>query len=113
MSVVMRQNNTRPFLDAVLQDLNGAVDLTGEVIRFVVRSSDNDVVIDQSSTGDQLIITGTTTGEVRYKWDAPDTDTPGNFLGEYETYPQGSSSEYLTYPNRGHVEILITPELST
>lgn len=113
MSVVMRQNNLRPYLDVILSDVNGPADLTGEVIRLVVRSSDNDVVVDQTSTGDQLIISGATQGAVRYKWDAPDTDTPGNFLGEFEAYPEGSSSEYLTFPNVGHVEILITPELST
>jgi hypothetical protein len=111
--VIMRQNDLRPYLDAQLRDVNGPRDLTGEVVRFVMRSSDNTVETDQTSTGAQLSITASTNGEVRYKWLPEDTDTAGNFLAEFETWPSGSSSEPATFPNRGHVEILFTPELST
>ena len=111
--VIMRQNDLRPYYDAQLRDANGPRDLTGEVVRFVMRSSDNTVVTDQTSTGAQVLITGTTTGQVRYKWLPEDTDTPGNFLAEFETWPVGSSSEPATFPNRGHIDILFTRELST
>lgn len=111
--VIMRQNDLRPYLNSVLSDVNGPRDLTGETVRWVLRSSDNDVVTDQTSTGAQVIVTGTTSGAVRYKWLPADVVTPGNFLGEYETWPAGSSSEPATFPNRGHVDVLVTPELST
>lgn len=111
--VVMRQGNLRPYLDVTLKDRNGAVDLTGEVVRFVVRDWENNVVSDETSTGAQVVILAATSGRVRYKWTDANTSTSGNYLGEFETYPTGSSSEFLTYPNVGHVEIVVTPELST
>ncbi len=112
--VIMRQGNIRPFLDVTLNDRDGAVDLSGETIRFVMRSSDNEVIADQSSTGALLSLLATgTSGGVRYTWESTDMDTPGNFLSEFETYPTGSSSQFLTYPNKGHIEIVVTPELST
>ena len=111
--VVMRQNDTKPFLDMTLSDKDGAVDLTGETVRFVMRSSDNDIVTDQDSAGAQVVILGATSGRVRYRWLPADTSTSGSFLAELETWPTGSSSEVTTYPNATHIEIVVVPELST
>jgi len=112
--VIMRQGNLRPFLDVTLSDVSGPVDLSGETVRFVMRSTDNTMTADQTSTGAQVVILATgTSGGVRYKWLDTDTVTPGSFLGEFEMYPTGSSSEFMTFPNSGHIEIVVTPELST
>jgi hypothetical protein len=109
--VIMRQGDTRPYLDCTLKDANGARDLTGETVRFVMKSSGDTIVINESSTGSQVTLVNTTGGQVRYAWSTSDTDTPGDFLGDWEA-TDGSGDE-LTFPNVGHIEITITPELST
>lgn len=111
--VIIRQNDRRPYLDCTLNDKDGAVDLTGETVRFVMRAQTGTVVANHTSTGAQVVILGATSGRVRYKWDDDDTENAGGFLAEFETWPTGSSSEVLTFPNRGHIEILVTPELSS
>lgn len=112
--VVMRQNDRLPYLTATLKDLNGAVDLTGETVRFVARSSDNTIKIDQTSTSTSvLIVQGAagTSGVIQYRWQEGDTDTPGVLLGEIET--TNLSSERATYPNQGSITININPERAT
>ena len=78
--VVMRQNDLRPYLDASLNDASTTVDLTGETVRFVLRSSDNEVVADEDTTGAQVVILAATSGRVRYKWLPADTSTAGSYL---------------------------------
>lgn len=107
----MRQNDRRPYLLATLSDANGAVNLTGETVRFVMRSSDGTVKIDQSSTGSALSVIDSTGGRVRYKWQAGDLDTPAVFLAEFQL--MNASTEAETFPNKGHITVLVTHELST
>lgn len=109
--VSMRVNDLLPKLDVTLKDANGEYDLTDDIVRFVMRSSDNDIVVDQTSTGSFVSIVGATSGRVRYSWQSSDVDTPGNFLGEFEV--TNPSTERLTFPNNGHLEIVFVPELST
>jgi hypothetical protein len=109
--IILRQGDTRPYLDCTLKDANGARDLTGETVRFVMKSSDNSIVVNQSSTGTQVTLIDTTGGQVRYAWASSDTDTPGDFLGDWEA-TDGTGAE-MTFPNVGHISITITPELST
>ena len=112
MSVVMGQNDRRPYLDVILKDRNGPVDLTGEIVRFVAKTSDGTVKIDQDSDGTAAVVHASgTSGGVQYKWQDGDTDTPGVLLAEYET--TNLSTERATYPNQGHIEININGELST
>jgi len=109
--IVMKQNDRRPYLDCVLQDRDGPVDLTGETVRFVMRSSDGTVVIDQTSTGSAVTVTDSTAGAVRYAWRAGDTATPGAYLAEWELTAGG---ERETFPNdRPGLEVWIRPEQST
>lgn len=109
--VTMRVNDLLPYLDATLKDANGGVDLTNETVRFVMRNRANDVIFDQTSTGAQVVILAATSGRVRFKWSSSGMDTAGNFLAEFET--TNASTERKTFPNDGHIEIVLTPELST
>lgn len=109
--IVMRVNDQLPYLDATLSDANGAYDLSTDTVRFVMRSTSNEVIVDQTSTGDNVVVLGATSGRVRYKWQSTDTETSGNYLGEFEV--TNALDERLTFPNNGHIEIVLTPELST
>lgn len=111
-SVVMRQNDTRPFLDVLLKDRDGVIDLTNETVRFVAKSSDGTVKIDQTSTGSAVVIQASgTSGAVQYQWQEGDLDTPGVLLAEFEI--TNLSSQRASFPNQGHIEINVSRELST
>ena len=110
--VPMRQNDTRPFLDVILKDRNGAVDLTGETVRFVAQTSAGTVKWDRTSTGTAVVIQAAgTSGGVQYQWQDGDMDTPGVLLAEFET--TNISTQRASYPNQGHIEINVSAELST
>ena len=110
--LVMRQNDTRPFLDATLLQGGDAVDLSNERVRFVMRLSDGTIKIDQSSTGPNVIIQAAgTSGDVQYQWQPGDLDTPGVLLAEFKVI--NLSSQQATFPNQGHIEINCNAELLT
>lgn len=112
--VYMRQNDVMPYLDVTLKDYSGAYPYsTDDTIRFVMKSSDDTIKINQSSTGSFVTFLSSTAGTVRYMWSSSngDTDTPGDFLADFElTTPTGKQ---VTFPNNGHLAVVITPELST
>lgn len=110
-SVTMKQNDRLPLLTCTLKDANGARDLTGETVRFLMRSSSGSVVIDQTSTGSLVTVLDSTAGRVRYNWAAGDLGTPGNYLAEWET--TDALDRPLSYPNDGNIEIIVKPEQST
>lgn len=109
--VVMKVNDLLPTLDATLKDADGEYDLTGDTVRFVMRSSGGTVIADQTSTGSNVTILGATSGRVRFTWQSTEVDTPGNFLAEFETL--SSDSKRLTFPNAGHIEIVFKPETAS
>lgn len=96
----IKQNDTRPYLEATLQDSAGdAVNLTGASVRFHMGS------IDAAAT-----IVDAATGSVRYEWQAGDTSTTGFFNFELEaTYADGGVE---TWPNHGTWTIQISPEIA-
>ena len=114
MSVTYKVGDTRPYLDATLSDANGAVDLSTsavESVRFVMEDKDGTEVVNESSTGANVTITGSTSGQVRYAWQTGDLANPGNYYGEWKVlYTDGSAARF---PNTGHAEIAVGPALST
>ena len=112
MSVVMRQNDQRPFLDVILNDRDGPVDLTNETVKFLAKSSDGAIKINQTSTGSFVVVQAAgTSGAVQYQWQNGDLDTPGVLLAEFEI--TNLSSQRATFPNQGHILINVSQELST
>ena len=65
-SITMKRNDTRPFLDVVLQDINGtALDLQDAVtgVTFTMKNLDDDTV---KVNAQAATIIPATTGMVRY-----------------------------------------------
>lgn len=103
----IKQNDTRPYLVAALQDNNAAINLTSATsVKFIMRQ--------QGSIGAPKISSAATfldrpTGQVQYAWVASNTDTVGDFNGEFEiTWNDGGIE---TVPNDGYFTISIVDDL--
>lgn len=80
----IKRNDTKPYLAVQLLDGNGsAIDLTtGSSIYFNLATNDN---THTSVFSGAAVITGSTTGEVEYRWASGNTARSGLYLGEFET----------------------------
>lgn len=103
----IKQNDTSPALQVTLKDGNkNAVDVTGATVRFTMKKNGVAKVSESSVT-----LTTPASGIVTYSWAAGDTDTPGDYEGEFEVTFSGGLIE--TYPNSDTpFKIRITPELA-
>lgn len=93
-------------MDYVLKDADGtAVDVTGATIVFSMynRATGRPKVNNQSVT-----IRTAVSGQVRYTWQAGETDTPGVYVGK--TVVTFGSGEKQTFPNADQHEhrIIVT-----
>ena len=110
--ITYKVGDTRPFLDATLKDADGAVDLTGITsVRFVLEDQDANEIVNESSTGANVTITSSKAGQVRYKWQAADLSSEGNYYAEWKvTFGDGSVARF---PNTRHIQLTVKPALST
>ena len=110
--ITYKVGDTRPFLDATLKDADGAIDLTGITsVRFVLEDQDANEIVNESSTGVNVTITGTTSGKVRYKWQSADLSSEGNYYAEWKvTFGDGTVARF---PNTRHIHLTVKPGLST
>jgi hypothetical protein len=104
---VLKQNDTRPVLDATLTENGTALNLTTATsVKFIMRQ--------QGSLGSAKINTtaafvNRTSGTVRYTWTSGDTDTIGSFNAEFEvTWSDGGVS---THPSNGYLTIDVQDDL--
>lgn len=107
MPFFVKQNDTSPSLRAKLVDGNGAAaNLLGCTVRFHMRLGFGGAVkIDNSAS-----IVDAAAGIVQYNWAPSDTDTVGQFIGEFEvTFPGGIIE---TFPNSSNIQITISPEIA-
>jgi hypothetical protein len=105
--MTIKQNDTYPPLRVTLTDsTDTAVDVTGATVTFrMVDAADTNIVDDKACS----LITPAS-GIVEYQWLAADTDTAGDFRGEFHvTFVGGAIG---TFPNDGYVHITIVPELA-
>jgi hypothetical protein len=100
----IKQNDTAPSIAATLKDSGGLpVDLTGAQVKFIMATRPNGAQVehDAAKVDAAASIVDAAAGEVRYDWQATDTDTAGVFDAEWEvTYASGAvetfpSGEYL------------------
>ena len=101
----IKQNDRLPALQATLEDGEGnPVDLTGTTIKFKMRgASATTLKVDAGAT-----IVSPTLGTVKYEWAAAETDTPGDYYGEFEVTSAGKT---LTFPNGAHLFIRVLDDL--
>lgn len=103
----IKRNDTTNALQATLQDADGvAVNLTGATVKFKMRLASSRVTkVDASAT----IVTAAS-GIVKYTWQTGDTDTAGNYEGEFEvTY---TDNTIQTFPNDSYIKIQIKEDVS-
>ena len=107
MTFYIKRNDTSPAMLASLQDANGdAVDITAASVRFHLRPISSQIV---KVDADAVIVTAAQ-GEVRYNWQAADTDTIGSYQAEFEvTYSDGTIE---TFPNDGYIRVEIISDIA-
>ncbi len=116
--IEMKVGSRRPFLDATLSDANGPVDIsssgtgsTSVVVRFVVEDRDSVEIINQTSTGPDVLLQNSTGGQVRYQWRDGDLTVAGRFYAEWSVdFGDGRQAHF---PNTGHIPMVVKPALST
>lgn len=99
---IIKRHDTLPVLTAVLKDANEEViNLTDTSVYFTMKNIDTDSVkIDTKLCS----ITNATSGIVQYTWEETDTDTAGEYLGEFEiVYDSGK----MTIPTVDSLVIVI------
>ena len=103
----IKKDSTDPNLAVQFTDATGsAIDLTnGSNIYF--RMSTNDNLYTPVFSG-LATVTGSTTGEVEYRWSTADTNRSGLFLGEFRT--TFSDSSILTLPSDNSLVIKINKD---
>ena len=103
----IKRNDTIPYLDGALQDDRGRpVDLTGATVVFHMRdTADDSIKINASG----VTILSATRGEVRYSWSATNTNTAGNYEGEFQVTFSGGNIH--TFPNNGYINVIILEDV--
>ena len=104
----IKQNDTRPELGVFLRDdKDRTVNITGATVKFNMRNaSDNSV---KGSLG-AVTTVSSTAGQVKYSFSVEDTDTSGNFDGEFQVTFVGGQVE--TFPNDGYIKVIITDDVA-
>lgn len=107
MSFYIKQNDTQPALQVVLEDGSGnPINLDGASVRFLMRAIGGTTAkVNASAT-----VVSAVSGVVRYSWSAADTDTVGNYQAEFEVTYSDNSIE--TFPNDGYLRIEITDDIA-
>ena len=98
----IKKSDTRPPLNVQLLYNNGsAVDLSSSTVYFNMGA-----LIDRSAyTSGACVITGSTTGNCNYNWSTSDTDTVGDYWGEFEV--NWGNGSIMTLPNNDNLKIQI------
>lgn len=96
----IRKGDRLPEVTSVL-----GVDLTGATVRFHMALQGVTAKVDALAT-----VVDALTGSVKYAWATADTDTAGDFMGEWEvTFPDGRKQ---SFPRGGYLRIRISRELA-
>jgi BppU N-terminal domain len=106
----IKQHDRKPDLEAICIDQdNNVVDLTAATsVKFSM--------IDPGSGSPKIaaaagsIVAPPTLGKVRYLWDADDTDTKGDYNGEFEVL--WSDGTKTTFPNFRYISIKIVADIA-
>lgn len=108
----LKAHDLLPSIQASLTNGGAAVDLTGATVKFIMRAADANF---SPSAGTAKINTAAvlvppaTSGVVRYDWVTGDTDSPGNYVAEWQVTFTGSKTE--TFPTLTYHTIAIMADL--
>ncbi len=105
----IKRDDTSPRLVGTLVDENGVkIDLTNaaSVKFFMVNPGDAANKVDGSAA---TILAPPTDGRVEYPWTTGDTDTDGDYDGEFEVTWNDASK--TTFPNFRYMEITIKADI--
>ena len=107
-AVHLKEGDTGPPLEVRLtDDSNGptALNSSTDSVRFDLERPDgSDVTLTNNAE-----ITAGAEGVVTYEWDSSDTDTPGQYFGEFVvTFNEGATDESVqTFPSAGYIPVVI------
>lgn len=101
----MKQGDLLPELTATLEDALGVVNLTGASVVFTMRPVGSTT---PKVNGSASIISAPD-GTVKYTWSGTDTDTVGDYHGEFEAT---FGIKKMTFPNDRHLFIRIVDDLA-
>ena len=104
----IKQNDTRPELDIFLRDdKDRTINITGATVKFSMRNASTNVVKISLAS---VTTVNSTAGRVKYPFTASDTDTAGNFDGEFQVTFVGGQIE--TFPNDGYIKVIVTDDVA-
>lgn len=104
-SLVIKRNDTKPVKFQLL-DKNGAVNLTGATIKFIVAKPNGDVVIESSS----VTINDAVKGKVQYEPTAAEVAETLRGNGEFEV--TDSAGDVQSYPSGSYIDVEIIKDLA-
>jgi hypothetical protein len=103
----IKKGDDTPTLDVALQDNKGRrVNIAGATTVFHMRNSADETV--KISSG-AVSVLSSSSGEVRYSWTTSNTNTAGNFQGEFQVTFSGGAIQ--TFPNDEYIDIIITDDI--
>lgn len=108
----MKKDDLLPVLILTLEDVNGAVDLSGASsakLKMILRNSlgstpkiNAAITIDPDQVANK--------GKVTYTWQGGDTDTVGNYYAEVEVL---YGTDPLTFPNNKYYTVSIIDDVDS
>lgn len=102
--IVLKKGDRLPVVKATLKDVNGAVDLTGTTVKFIMR---NGGVVKINAAA---VIESAVAGTVKYEWALADVDTAGQFRAEFEV--TDGTGKKLTFPNDRYLSVEILEDIA-
>lgn len=102
----IKQNDRRPAAPATLKRGDAVVDLTAATsVTFKMRQIHKlDLKVNNT-----VYVVDASVGQVEYRWGVGDTDTPGEYLAEWEVLWSDGTTE--TFPTVDYDIVLITSDL--
>lgn len=105
MMVVLKRNDTKKPLKAVLSNESGPIDLTGCTVRFIM----SDTMTKVMKINREALIQDAVNGTVWVVFEDGETDTPGTYKAEFKVTYTDFRKE--TFPDNGYILVEILKDL--
>lgn len=102
----IKRNDTEPSISSILKNSDGApVDLAGATVKFYMRAVGGTA----AKVSAAATVVDASAGSVKYQLTVGDSDTAGNYYGEFEvTFSDGKIE---TYPADTYLQIEVIEDL--